>query len=90
MSDCHAVEDLIDENAALRARIAELESALRLHLAVDPKDPLLLTPAEQLNTELLEALKALLDTPSQNIMEQTESFRKARQAIAKAEGNACN
>lgn len=38
--------------AALRARIAELESALRLHLAVDPKDPLLLTPVEQLNKEL--------------------------------------
>ncbi len=38
---------LFNENAALRARIVELEHALRLHLAVSPDDPLLIEPVEQ-------------------------------------------
>ena len=39
--------DMTDTETRLRARIAELESALRLTLAVSPDDPLVFTPAEQ-------------------------------------------
>ena len=39
--------DMTSTETTLRARIAELESALRLTLAVSPDDPLVLTPAEQ-------------------------------------------
>ena len=45
------------EETRLRARIAELESALRLTLAVSPDDPLLLTPAEQQVVGLTRGLK---------------------------------
>ena len=49
--------DMTSTETTLRARIAELESALRLTLAVSPDDPLLLTPAEQQVAELREALE---------------------------------
>jgi len=49
---------LIDHDAALRQRIAELEQALRLHLAVSPDDPILLTPIER---QLAEADNTMAD-----------------------------
>ena len=52
----HIQTDMTSEETRLRARIAELESALRLTLAVSPDDPLLLTPAEQQVVGLREAL----------------------------------
>ena len=48
---------VVSEETRLRARIAELESALRLTLAVSPDDPLLLTPAEQQVVGLTRGLK---------------------------------
>ena len=41
-----------EEIDRLKARIAELESALRLNLAVSPDDPILITPAERRIAEL--------------------------------------
>ena len=38
--------------------------------------------------ELLEALKGMVETPHQNIVEQTAAFGRARAAIAKAEKGA--
>jgi hypothetical protein len=46
-------------DAAQRARIAELEQALRLHLAVSPDDPLLVVPVERELARCREALKRL-------------------------------
>lgn len=40
-------QEAIDKHAALQARITELEQALRLHLAVDPTDPILIEPVEK-------------------------------------------
>lgn len=39
--------DTAQEILELKAKIAELEQALRLHLAVSPDDPLLIEPVEQ-------------------------------------------
>ena len=57
--------DMTHEETRLRARIAELESALRLTLAVSPDDPLVLTPAEQQVVGLREAAWNLLDAISE-------------------------
>ena len=55
--------DMTSTETTLRARIAELESALRLTLAVSPDDPLVLTPAEQqvvgLEAQVAGLIKAL-------------------------------
>lgn len=44
------------EADSLRARVSELESALRTHLAVAPDDPILVTPAEQQLVSLQERI----------------------------------
>jgi chromosome segregation ATPase len=52
------VQAFLDHDAAQRERIAELEQALRLHLAVSPDDPVLITPVEQqLTTARRDALE---------------------------------
>jgi len=45
-ADAQQVATLTAQLATAQARILELEQALRLHLAVDPNDPILIIPKE--------------------------------------------
>ncbi|MFH2073912.1 MAG: hypothetical protein ABIJ57_01005 [Pseudomonadota bacterium] len=70
---CTSIAALKGQIATLKARVSELNGALRLHLAVSPDDPLIITPIEK-EIVLLRAEIATLT--SKNIKESAVVLRQ--------------
>lgn len=84
----HTLRKFIDEYDAIRARAAELEQALRVHVTVAPNDPLLVTPLEQdvvaLRAQLAQA-HAHLEAQRQETYRAVEREQAAKQQLAAAQ-----
>jgi hypothetical protein len=82
--------DILETDADLRKRIAELEQALRLHLAVSPDDPLLLTPIEQQLEETDAALRIAVEkrlAAEQQLAAMTQERNDYKEAFSKRQSH---
>jgi len=82
LEECAGCRDLKQQLAQKQVRIQELEQALRLQLAVDPDDPLVLSTIEQ---QLAEAQAEIAQYPegSESTLRQWYAMKQERdQALA--------